>query len=61
MMQYYDVMVPWYAATINHSIKNASYLVTYLNNLEPFPTRWGFTARSVDFQPTSIRVLGLPE
>lgn len=61
MIQYYDVMVPWYAATINHTIKNASYLVTYLNNMEPFPTRWGFTARNVDFQPTSIRVLGLPE
>ena len=59
MMQFYDVLVPWYAAMIHHDIKTASYLVTYLNNMEPFPTRWGFKARLADYLPTNIRMLGL--
>jgi hypothetical protein len=44
---------------IHHDIKTASYLVTYLNNMEPFPTRWGFKARLADYLPTNIRMLGL--
>ncbi|MCX6552882.1 MAG: DUF1329 domain-containing protein [Acidobacteria bacterium] len=59
MMQFYDVQVPWYAATINHDIGSGAYLVSYLNNMEPFPMRWGFKARINDYLPSRLRSLGL--
>jgi hypothetical protein len=59
MIQYYDVQVPWYAATIHHTLGSGAYIVSYLNNMEPFPTRWGFKGRMVDYLPTSLRSLGL--
>lgn len=59
MIQYYDVQVPWYAATIHHTLKTGAYIVAYLNNAEPFPTRWGFKGRMVDYLPTSLRAQGL--
>ena len=59
MMQFYDVPAPWYAVTIHHDLRTGAYLVTYLNNMEPFPSRWGFKGRLADFLPSSIRVLGL--
>lgn len=59
MIQYYDVQVPWYAATINHDMNSGAYLVTYLNNMEPFPTRWGFKGRMNDYLPSHLRTLGL--
>lgn len=59
MMQFYDVPAPWYAATIHHDLRTGAYLVTYLNNMEPFPNRWGFKGRLADFLPSNIRVLGL--
>jgi hypothetical protein len=58
MMQFYDVMVPWYAATIHHDIATGSYLVTYLSNMELFPTRWGFKGRLADFLPNNLSILG---
>ena len=59
MIQYYDVQVPWYAATINHDIRSGAYLVSYLSNMEPFPTRWGFKGRINDYLPSRLRSLGL--
>ncbi len=59
MIQFYDVQVPWYAATIHHVVGNGAYLVTYLNNMEPFPTRWGFEGELPDFLPSNLRSLGL--
>jgi hypothetical protein len=59
MMPFYDVQVPWYAATIHHDIRTGQYLVSYLNNMEPFPTRWGFKARMNDYLPSRLRSLGL--
>jgi len=59
MIQYYDVQVPWYAATIHHTLGAGAYIVTYLSNQEPFPTRWGFKGRLVDYLPTSISAQGL--
>lgn len=59
MMQFYDVMVPWYAATIHHDINTASYLVSYLDNQEPLPLRWGFKGRTAEFVPNSLRTLGI--
>jgi hypothetical protein len=51
--------VPWYAAAVNHEIKSGMYLVTYLNNMEPFPTRWGFMGQMNDYIPSRLRSLGL--
>jgi hypothetical protein len=59
MIQYYDVQVPWYAVTIHHDVNSGAYLVTYLNNMEPFPTRWGFKGRINDYLPSRLRSLGL--
>ena len=59
MIQFYDVQVPWYAAAVNHEIESGAYLVTYLNNMEPFPTRWGFMGQMNDYIPSRLRSLGL--
>lgn len=59
MMQFYDVMVPWYAAMVYHDLRSGSYLVSYLSNQEPFPTRWGFQGRNSDYLPSNLRGMGL--
>jgi hypothetical protein len=59
MIQFDDVQVPWYAATIHHSVKAGAYLVSYLSNAEPFQTRWGFKGRIADYVPSSLRLHGL--
>ena len=59
MIQFYDVQVPWYAATIHHDLASGAYLVSYLSNMEPFPTRWGFKGRLRDYLPSTLRSLGL--
>jgi len=59
MIQFYDVMVPWYAAQINHDLASGAYLVTYLNNMEAFPMHWGVMGRINDFLPSRLRSLGL--
>jgi hypothetical protein len=58
-MQYYDVQVPWYAATIHHDLRAGSYLVSGLQNMEPFSNRWGFEGRNEDFLPSNLRSMGL--
>jgi len=59
MIQYYDVMVPWYAAMIYHDLRSGAYLVSYLSNQEPFPARWGFVGRNSDYLPSNLRGMGL--
>jgi hypothetical protein len=59
MMQYYDVQVPWYAATIHHNLAAGSYMVYGLSNMEPVPYRWGFQGRNSDYLPSNLRGLGL--
>jgi hypothetical protein len=59
MIQYPDVMVPWYAATIHHDLRSGAYLISNLDNMEPFPRRWGFKGQLVDYLPSSLRGLGL--
>ena len=59
MIQFFDVQVPWYAAAVNHEIPSGRYLVTYLNNMELFPSRWGFMGQMNDFIPSRLRSLGL--
>ena len=59
MIQLYDVMVPWYAATVHYDLASGAYLVSGLSNMEPFPTRWGFKGQMVDYLPSSLRGMGL--
>ena len=59
MIQYYDVQVPWYAATSTTRSRPGRYLVTYLNNDGAFPTRWGFMGEMNDYIPSRLRSLGL--
>ena len=59
MIQYYDVQVPLYAANVHYVLGTGAYLVTYLNNQEEFPTRWGFMGRLNDYLPSRLRSLGL--
>jgi hypothetical protein len=58
-MQFYDVDVPWYAATIHHTLGSGAYIVANLSNMEPFATRWGFKGRNSDYLPSNLRSLGL--
>jgi hypothetical protein len=58
MIQFYDVMVPWYAAMIYHDLGSGAYLMSYLSNQEPFPTRWGFKGRNSDYLPSNLRGMG---
>jgi len=58
MMQYYDVQVPWYAATIHYDLKSGGYIIAGLSNTEP-PMRWGFKGRNADYLPSNLRSLGL--
>jgi hypothetical protein len=59
MLQYYDVQVPWYAATIHHDMGSGSYLVYGLSNAEPVGYRWGFKGLNSDYLPSNLRGLGL--
>jgi hypothetical protein len=59
MIQFYDVQVPWYAATVNHTMKSGTYFVAYLSNMEMFPARWGFMGQINDYLPSRLRSLGL--
>jgi hypothetical protein len=59
MMQYYDVMVPWYAVTIHHDLATGSYLVHGLANSEP-AWRWGFKGHNADYLPSNLRAIALP-
>jgi hypothetical protein len=57
-MQFYDVQVPWYRATVVHDLIARSYLAAHLDNEEPGPWRWGFTGELADFLPSTLRMLG---
>jgi hypothetical protein len=59
MIQFYDVQVPLYAATVNHTIQKGTYFVAYLDNMEMLPTRWGFMGQINDYLPSRLRSLGL--
>jgi hypothetical protein len=58
MMQYYDVQVPWYAATLHYDLASGSYIIAGLSNMER-PWRWGFIGRNADYLPSTLRSLGL--
>lgn len=57
-MQFYDVMVPWYRATIHYDLLARSYLISFLDNEERQPWRFGWIGDMVDFLPSNLRRLG---
>ncbi len=57
-MQFYDVMVPWYRATIHYDLKANAYLASFLDNETRFPWQWGWMGEINDFLPGNLRRLG---
>lgn len=57
-MQFYDVMVPWYRATMIYDFKSGAYLVSDLENETNFPREWGWIGDINDFLPVNLRRLG---
>jgi len=57
-MQFYDVLVPWYRATIHHDFKSGAYLASDLDNETALPRKWGFKGDINDFLPVNLRRLG---
>lgn len=57
-MQFYDVMVPWYRATIHYDLRADSYLASFLDNESNFAWQWGWTGEINDFLPGNLRRLG---
>lgn len=57
-MQFYDVMVPWYRATVFHDFKLGAYLASDLENESKFERQWGWKGDINDFLPVNLRRLG---
>jgi hypothetical protein len=57
-MQFYDVLVPWYRATIFHDFKAGAYLVSDLDNEAVIHRKWGWIGNINDFLPVNMRRLG---
>lgn len=58
MMQYYDVMVPGYAAHLNYDLMAGAYLASELENESSSERKWGWKGHINDFLPGNIRRLG---
>lgn len=56
-MQFYDVLVPWYRATIHYDLAADGYLMSYLDNEERFAWRWGRKGQIDDFLPNNLQFL----
>jgi len=56
-MQFYDVLVPWYRATIYYDLEVGAYLISLLDNEERFAWRWGWRGRIEDFLPNNLQFL----
>jgi len=56
-IQFYDVMVPWYRALVHYDLRSRAYLVSYLDNEERFPWRWGWKGRPVQFVPDHMQTI----
>jgi hypothetical protein len=57
-MQFYDVVVPWYRATIYNDFKAGAYLASDLDNESVIPRKWGWIGDINDFLPVNLRRLG---
>ncbi len=57
-MQFYDVMVPWYRATLHYDFKAGAYLASFLDNEEKTAWTWGWRGQIDQFLPGNLRRLG---
>jgi hypothetical protein len=58
LIQFYDVVVPWYRANIWHDLSNGNYLVGGLDNEVKQPWKFGIKGRQAEFQPDALRRAG---
>jgi len=57
-MQFYDVQVPWYGATIHYDLKADAYLASNLSNEGKLAWAWGWKGEINDFLPGNLRRIG---
>ena len=57
-MLFYDVLVPWYRATVHYDFRADAYLASDLDNEARLPRKWGFIANINDFLPVNLRRMG---
>ena len=57
-MQFYDVLVPWYRATVTYDFKANAYLASDLDNESRRERKWGWVGEINDFLPVNLRRLG---
>ncbi|MCP5147714.1 MAG: DUF1329 domain-containing protein [Pseudomonadales bacterium] len=57
-MLFYDVLVPWYRATVHYDFRAGAYLASDLDNAARLPRQWGFIADINDFLPVNLRRMG---
>ncbi|MCP5122559.1 MAG: DUF1329 domain-containing protein [Pseudomonadales bacterium] len=57
-MQFYDVLVPWYAAMVHHDFESGAYLASDLENESSIARSWGWKGDINDFLPVNLRRLG---
>jgi hypothetical protein len=57
-MQFYDVLVPWYRATVTYDFKASAYLASDLDNESKRVSQWGWVGEINDFLPVNLRRLG---
>jgi hypothetical protein len=58
MIQYYDVLVPWYRFGAVHDLTSGGYIAGGLDNEIKEPVQFNVKGRVADFQPDALRRLG---
>jgi hypothetical protein len=57
-MLFYDVLVPWYRATVHYDFRTGAYLASELDNQSGIPRQWGWKGEINDFLPVNLRRMG---
>jgi hypothetical protein len=57
-IQYYDVLVPWYAAYTIHDLTSGAYLISQTTFDVATPWKFGVKGKLADFQPDELRRMG---
>jgi hypothetical protein len=58
MIQFYDVVVPWYRFGVVHDLTSGGYITGGFDNEVKEPMKFGVKGRLTDFQPDALRRLG---
>ena len=57
-MLFYDVLVPWYRATVHYDFRTGAYLASELDNQSGISRQWGWKGDINDFLPVNLRRMG---